>query len=179
MRKAILGIVGATALALGSAANAAITVTNPVNLTTLNSVTVAGVTTIDYSKNPEPTSSFTGSFDINNTAAGVYSILLGSSTPGVLFGSASLSGILGTVGTYNLTGGGTNVMQLSPTTIGAGDYRFSFAGTNSNVSGVAGGNVTISAVPEPSTWALMILGFGAIGLTMRGRRRRTVLAQVA
>jgi hypothetical protein len=41
------------------------------------------------------------------------------------------------------------------------------------------GNVTISAVPEAKSWALMILGFGAIGLTMRGRRRRTILAQVA
>jgi hypothetical protein len=29
----------------------------------------------------------------------------------------------------------------------------------------------VSAVPEPSTWALFILGFGAIGFMMRGRRR--------
>jgi hypothetical protein len=28
-----------------------------------------------------------------------------------------------------------------------------------------------SGVPEPSTWALFILGFGAIGLMMRGRRQ--------
>lgn len=27
------------------------------------------------------------------------------------------------------------------------------------------------AVPEPTTWAMMILGFGAIGSVMRGRRR--------
>src|SRR5258708_30579915 len=115
MRKLILGLVAGTALAFGSAASAAITVSNPVNLTTLNSSTVAGTTTIDYGQNPEPTTSFTGSFDINNTAAGLYSSLLGSSTPGVIFTSATLSGILGTVGTYTLTGGGTNVMQLSPT----------------------------------------------------------------
>jgi uncharacterized protein (TIGR03118 family) len=32
-------------------------------------------------------------------------------------------------------------------------------------------------VPEPSTWAMMLLGFGAMGLTFRGRdRRRTALA---
>ena len=136
------------------------------------------MTTIDYGQNPEPTTSFTGSFDINDTTSGVYSILLGSSTPGVIFNSASLFGILGSVGTYNLTGGGTNVMQLAPTAIGAGDYRFSFAGTNNNPSGVASGNVTISAVPEPGTWALMLLGFGAIGLTLRSRRR-PALAQLA
>src|SRR5438552_12658362 len=167
MRKLILGLVAGTALALGSAANAAITVTNGVNLNTLNSTTVAGVTTIDYGQNPEPTLSFTGSFDINDTTTGLYSIFLGSSTPGVLFTSASLSGISGTVGFFALTGAGTNIMQLSPTVIGAGNYRFSFAGTNSNVSGVASGNVTISAVPEPGAWALMLLGFGAIGLSMR------------
>ncbi|HEU4820251.1 MAG TPA: PEPxxWA-CTERM sorting domain-containing protein [Qipengyuania sp.] len=33
-----------------------------------------------------------------------------------------------------------------------------------------------SAIPEPSTWALLILGFGAIGSTMRVRRRRTQFA---
>lgn len=27
------------------------------------------------------------------------------------------------------------------------------------------------AVPEPASWAMMILGFGAVGYTMRGRRR--------
>ena len=33
-------------------------------------------------------------------------------------------------------------------------------------------------VPEPATWAMMLLGFGAVGYTMR-RRRKTYLAQVA
>jgi hypothetical protein len=42
------------------------------------------------------------------------------------------------------------------------------------------GTVTIltAAVPEPATWAMMLLGFGAIGLSMR-KRRRPVLAQIA
>lgn len=30
------------------------------------------------------------------------------------------------------------------------------------------------AVPEPATWALMILGFGAVGASLRGRRLRGV-----
>ena len=29
---------------------------------------------------------------------------------------------------------------------------------------------TIGGVPEPASWALMILGFGAVGLTLRGRK---------
>ena len=35
-----------------------------------------------------------------------------------------------------------------------------------------------SAIPEPSTWALMMLGFGAAGYALR-RRRKSVLPQVA
>jgi hypothetical protein len=34
------------------------------------------------------------------------------------------------------------------------------------------------AVPEPATWAMMLLGFGAIGLASR-RRRTRALAQIA
>lgn len=39
-------------------------------------------------------------------------------------------------------------------------------------------NLAIGAVPEPATWALMLLGFGGIGLAMR-RRRKPALAQLA
>ncbi|MDP1025591.1 PEPxxWA-CTERM sorting domain-containing protein [Sphingomonas sp. KR1UV-12] len=31
----------------------------------------------------------------------------------------------------------------------------------------------VFAVPEPSTWALMLAGFGMVGMAMRSRRRRT------
>jgi hypothetical protein len=33
-------------------------------------------------------------------------------------------------------------------------------------------------VPEPATWALMLVGFGVVGYTMR-RRRKTIMPQVA
>lgn len=36
------------------------------------------------------------------------------------------------------------------------------------------GTTPTGAVPEPSTWAMMLLGFGAVGVGMR-RRRRSVL----
>jgi len=31
-------------------------------------------------------------------------------------------------------------------------------------------------VPEPSTWAMMIIGFGALGMAMRRRRVRTTVS---
>jgi hypothetical protein len=40
------------------------------------------------------------------------------------------------------------------------------------------GNVNAPAVPEPASWALMILGFGTIGSVVR-RRRQRVLEQIA
>jgi hypothetical protein len=46
-------------------------------------------------------------------------------------------------------------------------------------NGSYGGQGTlVPSVPEPATWAMMLLGFGAIGFSMR-RRRRPVLAQIA
>lgn len=37
----------------------------------------------------------------------------------------------------------------------------------------------IAAVPEPATWAMMLIGFGGIGFAMRGRRREQTLPQLA
>lgn len=43
------------------------------------------------------------------------------------------------------------------------------------LAGSYSGSVTSPAVPEPATWAMMILGFGAVGFAMR---RKTVLRLV-
>jgi hypothetical protein len=36
--------------------------------------------------------------------------------------------------------------------------------------------VTVSVVPEPATWAMMIIGFGAVGSMVRTSRRRNVFS---
>jgi hypothetical protein len=36
-----------------------------------------------------------------------------------------------------------------------------------------------SAVPEPGTWGMMLIGFGAVGYGMRRRRRNVALPQLA
>jgi hypothetical protein len=54
-----------------------------------------------------------------------------------------------------------------------GDDRFAVDGLrfNSSVNAFELDNVTIGAVPEPSTWAMLIGGFGLVGYTLRRRRR--------
>jgi len=40
----------------------------------------------------------------------------------------------------------------------------------------AAGRLVISAVPEPATWAMFLLGFGGIGFMLRGSRRQPAVA---
>jgi len=48
-------------------------------------------------------------------------------------------------------------------TLAPGDYEVLVTGTsNTNALGV-GGSVITSGVPEPSTWAMMVLGFAGLG----------------
>jgi hypothetical protein len=199
MRSLVLSVLGATALASGSIASAAVTVNagTVVNLNDPNPstsvATAGGNTTINFGFNPivnaEGTNSFSSSFTISDPLAGIYSISGSTSTPGVIFSDTSnltcIASVMGcTVGTvYNLiigtTPSGFSAFGLPLTNLAAGDYRLTINGISPN-SGSFTGNVRITtgAVPEPGTWALMLLGFGAVGFAMR-RKRRPVLAQLA
>jgi opacity protein-like surface antigen len=83
-------------------------------------------------------------------------------------------------------------LQFSPDsdTITLGGNSFQIAGYNilinqlvlgTGISQMATGTLTatVSAitggVPEPATWAMMILGLGGVGVTLRSRRQRAVL----
>jgi hypothetical protein len=79
-------------------------------------------------------------------------------------------------------GGVTNV-PLSPGTdeyysirnlsVAAGQYALRLGGSGgSNLNASYSGTLNFSpaAVPEPATWAMMILGMGAVGFAMRRRR---------
>ena len=83
-------------------------------------------------------------------------------------------------------GGFTGNFTYTPTGSGRfqgyNSYSFGFVGngspttlTFSSLTGTAFGaaldNVSVTAVPEPASWALMIAGFGLAGAALRGRRR--------
>lgn len=46
-----------------------------------------------------------------------------------------------------------------------------FLGNNTSQYGAVIGDVSVLAVPEPATWASLLLGLGAMGAVMRTRRR--------
>ena len=183
MRRIVYTILGAASLASATIASAAVTVTGATSLTDPNPTLPAsiatqdGTTTVTFGLNPTGTS-FNSSFTFMNTVAGVYNFLVGTSTPGLMFTNVSVAG------------GGTTSIFAPPATsviqqfnlpmLADTAYTVTLAGTSPVSAGAISGNVTITnaAVPEPATWAMMILGFGAVGMVLR-RRRRPVLAQLA
>ena len=62
----------------------------------------------------------------------------------------------------------------------SGDFKIDWAGSQNNYDLVSK-VITLSTppVPEPATWALMLVGFGGIGMAMRRSRRTAKLAQLA
>ena len=73
---------------------------------------------------------------------------------------------------FQETGGLSNVPIMS------GVLNTLTVNYTSRGQGSYGGNLAfapaVSAIPEPSTWAMMILGFGAVGVAMRRRRKDIV-----
>lgn len=188
MRKLILGLASAAALTFGSVANAAITVDGG------TTVDVTGPTGDDLTfslgySDSDTNSPFTEALVFTNTLAGLYGLTLTTTASSagasndVDLTSALLTG--GTiVGSIDLLADGlifnNDILEsygLFNLGLGAGTYTLTIQGTRGS-TGSFGGNVAFNAVPEPATWAMMLLGFGAVGFAMR-RRRTPVLAQVA
>ena len=140
--------------------------------------TVGTETTIGFTEAGLANPTFTEWLTFTNDMAGVYALTLDTSSTGIDFTSAILTG---PGGPYELVkefdNGISEFWNLSSLFLDAGTYTLTINGDNSS-TGSLGGTVTINAVPEPGTWAMMLLGFGAAGFAMR-RRRAPVLAQMA
>lgn len=89
----------------------------------------------------------------------------------------SITEVIGTSGPTHVVLGWTGIDRVEFVTSGGVDHGYV------DKSGVAGGqfaldNVTINgaAVPEPATWATLMLGLGLIGVDARRRRARAAPA---
>ena len=114
--------------------------------------------------------------------------------------------VAATAGTYRFTGAfraadapngngvtyttpeGTNLLGVRPATapfnftrtLGAGEAaQFTVGYNGADAFDTTGFRLSVAGVPEPATWALMIMGFGAVGGSLRARRRTSRVAFAA
>lgn len=90
------------------------------------------------------------------------------------------------LGTFSTTTGQlfTERSSLTPFALAAGaSYTLRFAGTSTNPANAfidrvafTSASAVADAVPEPATWAMMIVGFGLVGGAMRRRARQHPIA---
>jgi hypothetical protein len=109
--------------------------------------------------------------------------------------SDKISGFTGSVfQIVGVIGGGDDIQVIGPVaaaancgpfcqgffgsaTLAAGNYYLDLSGTGGGTSGY-GGNLSTAAVPEPSTWAMMILGFFGVGFMAYRRRNQSASLRV-
>jgi hypothetical protein len=100
----------------------------------------------------------------------------------------SLDGVTGATQTFSYTTGSndkTNMKYVLETfgfTIGPGVTSTVLSFTSQDVGSPFGpvvSDVSIAAVPEPSTWAMMMLGFAGLGFMALRRNNRTALGVAA
>lgn len=107
-----------------------------------------------------------GSVDSYNTIS--FGTLMGSTFTSV----ASFTGTQ----IYNLANGNQGISSLATFTFSGADQLINAMQVTSTNPAAEFDNITItSAVPEPGTWAMMLLGFAGVGYSMRRRpanRRR-------
>ncbi len=171
--------------------------TSSLNLSLLSqsgNVFTFGYQLVNTTTAPMTSSRVTGfGFDVDpNRSAG--SILTG--TVFDVFDSGSISNGMNVevcITTHNCSGGGGDGVTIGQDT--GGSFSLTFTGEPFNITldnlvvryqslegagnATSGVGIPVGAVPEPTTWATMLIGFGAMGYSMRRRRRSQNMPQVA
>ena len=184
MRKLLAGLVGAAALTLGAgAANAAVVDYNGINGGLIDTIrTDAFSAAVDDPMGTTQTINFDFTTALDWFANSQVSSIQITGVD-IDFNWITLDG----VGFTRTNEDGeapifAEVWTLVPgQTLLAGNHTLAanFTVTGSHGGGSFGGNLNVTPVPEPATWAMMILGFGAVGFAMRRRLQPAALAQLA
>jgi hypothetical protein len=170
MKKLLGSALAGAALALASPAQATIVTTN------YNVTSTAGSGT------------FTLDFDTNSSTYSLTALDF-SLTGGALTFDTSNADVVGG-GPGLVLGGDTAGVSAIDTSLGLDDFAFGFDPTQvsqgrtilytiGSLQSFATADVTITqitgegSVPEPATWAMMLLGFGAMGFALRRRSPAT------
>lgn len=170
MKKCLLAVSGLFALAFSSNANAALTIT------IAGASGTFGNSTVVCPPGPTPCAFA----NLANFVTPIGYRLVGVTLSSIMTGTNSATNIDFTVASLN----GVN---FAVTSFGDVEFRrlqnlLLIAGANNTlrIEGITGGDasyagtLSFAAVPEPSVWAMMILGIGIIGVGLR--QRRTVLS---
>jgi len=156
-----------------------------------------GGPTVEFTSDNGLLDTNTGAATIFRSDDGILTQLTFTLLGGAAFTAAEFNLLTGSDSTIDITltalGGGTNTFSVNNPTgsnvfdiiAGSGE-----AYTSASFSTTGGGFNTFKQlrlvlgqatppVPEPATWAMMLLGFGGIGMAMRRRRRSSALMQIA
>ncbi len=123
-----------------------------------------------------PETKFVDNYTFNFPLAGKASVSVGStlSGPGTNVNFATNSVRFNNQIVPVVSSGAIELLQLLNQPIVAGSQTLSVKGF-AQALGSYSGTVTFASAPEPATWGLMILGFGAVGYSLRRRRALTLV----
>ena len=185
MRKLFYTAVAAAAMVAGStAANAAALILSPAPAVNA-AITPPASGTFGNSFNPATIGTFTDiyNFTLNTGSLADASLITIALSAGnnIDFTCRTCSVLLDTTAFNHTTSGTLDVFTLDPRVLSSGPHSFTVngeivSGPTASYSGTF--NFNTVPVPEPATWAMMLLGFLGIGMVVR-RTRRPILAQLA
>jgi len=112
-----------------------------------------------------------GTFGISFATDGFLGSLIGTNNP------TSTPGVFSPNFTYTILSGTGRFLNSTGTFLGTGsiDARTPPSQLTLHFDGL----VNAPAVPEPATWAMMLLGFGGLGFQLRRKRKPVTLPQAA
>ena len=94
-------------------------------------------------------------------------------------GAGGITSFAGLLSTVNLTSSATvnppvvvNVLSGFTGTLAPGAYNLRISGTAGTGGASYGGNLVLTPIPEPETYALLLAGLGVVGFVAARRRNR-------
>ena len=182
IKHALFATGAAVAVLLAAPASAALTlIPAPTTCTTADSVCnwiVAGSTSAgSFSDSATFTLPQTGTTGSSITNSATTNMMTGAISGDIDFSRIFLTDMSGSEYDFSLTP--TGLVETGNILLNTmmGTYTLTVQGS-ANTAATYGGNITYTAptaaVPEPATWALLILGFGAVGFAMRKRGAKVV-----